>query len=295
MFSQFFGNYLLENQKITAEQFSSCMEYIKANRVNLELIAEREGLLSHQQVTTLKQLQMQEDRDFGDLAIKRGYLSESDVDYLLGLRGNLYLIFIQALEENQCLTTEEIDQCMADFQKDRGFSDAVMKAIQDGDIEKFLPAFVDTPDDGYLFFIGLTLRSIVRFISPYIQIGKGHFVSSFSPHCIARQRITGDSEGFLGFCCDGDDDGILAIADGYAKEHFDTVDEDALDSAAEFVNCVNGLYAAELSFQNISIDMEPPELLFDTTIQDDNDFYVLPVYIEGRKLDLIIKISKKEK
>ena len=28
MFSQFFGQYLLDNQKITAEQFSSCMKYI---------------------------------------------------------------------------------------------------------------------------------------------------------------------------------------------------------------------------------------------------------------------------
>ena len=36
MFSQFFGNYLLNKQKITNKQFISCMEYMRANRVKLE-------------------------------------------------------------------------------------------------------------------------------------------------------------------------------------------------------------------------------------------------------------------
>ena len=30
MFSQFFGNYLLNKQKITNKQFISCMEYMRA-------------------------------------------------------------------------------------------------------------------------------------------------------------------------------------------------------------------------------------------------------------------------
>ena len=38
MFSQFFGKYLLDTGKITDDQFNSCMQYIKANRVQLGLI-----------------------------------------------------------------------------------------------------------------------------------------------------------------------------------------------------------------------------------------------------------------
>ena len=68
MFSQFFGQYLLDNQKITAEQFSSCMKYIKDNRVKLGLIAENEGLLTRNQANELNYLQMQTDKRFGDLA-----------------------------------------------------------------------------------------------------------------------------------------------------------------------------------------------------------------------------------
>lgn len=289
MFSQFFGHYLLENQKITAEQFSSCMDYIKANRVKLGLIAENEGLLTRNQANELNYLQMQSDKRFGDLAVEKGYLTDADVSYLLGRQGNPYLIFVQALEEGRIMTREEIDTALAAFQTDYHLSDDVMKAIQDGDIEGLLPAFVEAEDPRYLSLIGLTLRNIVRFVSSYIRIDKGTFVSSLEARYIAYQHTTGDYSGFLGFCCN--DEGILALADGYAKEEFDTVDEDALDSVCEFTNCVNGLYATELSYQNISIDMQPPEFLFDSSIQNEGDFYVLPVYINGSRSDLIVKLG----
>lgn len=290
MFSQFFGNYLLENQKITAEQFSSCMEYIMANRVKLGLIAENEGLLTREQATELNQLQMQSDKRFGDLAVEKGYLTESDVTYLLGRQGNPFLIFIQALAENNCLSREEIDSCLSSFQADNGYSDSVMDAIKEGNIEQMLPAFIDIEDSRYSNLIGLTLRNIIRFVSSYIRIGKGTFVSSLSAKYAAIQHTEGDYDGFLGFCCDTDD--ILPIAEGFAKESFDTVDEDALDSVCEFTNCVNGLHAAELSYQNVHIDMLPPKMLFDATIQIDSDFYVLPVYVRGKKSDLVIYIGK---
>ncbi len=56
------------------------------------------------------------------------------------------------------------------------------------------------------------------------------------------------------------DDSILKIANGYAKEIFDLVDEDSLDSVCEFINCINGLFATQLSHENVNIDMLPPDL-----------------------------------
>ena len=289
MFSQFFGNYLLENQKITAEQFASCIEYTKANRVKLGLIAEAEGMLTSSQANELNYLQMNSDKRFGDLAVEKGYLTESDVEDLLGRQGNPYLIFVQALQENNLLSLEEINNDLISFQEANHFSDEVMEAIKNADIDGLLPAFVDAQDRRYLSLIGLTLRNIIRFVSSYLRIEKGSFVSSITTRYLAYQRTTGDYEGFLGFC--SDDDGILAIAEGYAKESFGTVDEDALDAAGEFTNCVNGLYAAELSYSNVHMDMMPPELLFDASIEEDGTFYLLPIYVEGKKSNLIVKLA----
>ena len=289
MFSQFFGNYLVENQKITAEQFSACMTYIKANRVKLGLIAESEGLLTSSQVMELNYLQVQSDERFGDLAVKKGYLTESDVNYLLGLQSNPYLLFVQALDENGCLTNDEIDYNLTAFQKENDYSNSIMKAIRDGNIEGLLPAFVDVKDKRYLDLIGLTLRNIIRFISSYVRIAPGGFVSEKVPKYAAYQKIIGDYELTLGFT--GENDDILALADGYAKEEFPTVDEDALDSIAEFTNCVNGLYAAELSFQNISLDMLPPMLSFDKEIDVNGEYYSLPIFLEGKESHIIVQFN----
>ncbi len=184
---------------------------------------------------------------------------------------------------------EEINQLVSSYQEENHFSDTVMEAIKNADIGDMLPAFVETEDSRYQNLIGLTLRNIVRFVSSYIRIEKGSFISSVTAKYLAYQRTEGEYDGFLGFCCD--DDGILAIAEGYAKESFGTVDEDALDSVGEFTNCVNGLYAAELSYQNVKIDMLPPELLFDATIDSEGTFYSLPLYVEGKKSNLIVKLA----
>ena len=289
MFSQFFGNYLLENQKITTEQLTSCIEYTKVNRVKLGLIAEAEGMLTSRQAMELNNLQMQSDKRFGDLAVEKGYLTEADVDYLLGRQGSPYLSFAQALEEYGLFTLDEISNLITSFQEENHFSDEVVEAIKNADIENMLPAFVETENSSYRNLIGLTLRNIIRFVSSYIRIEKGSFISSMTAKYLAYQRTIGDYDGFLGFCCD--DDSILTIAEGYAKESFGTVDEDALDSVGEFTNCVNGLYAAELSYQNVKIDMLPPELLFDATIDGEGTFYSLPVYVEGKKSNLIVKLA----
>lgn len=289
MFSQFLGHYLVQNDLITAEQFSSCMDYIRQNRVKLGLIAETEGLLTHAQANELNQLQMQTDKRFGDLAVEKGYLTETDVKYLLGRQGNPYLIFVQALEENNFLTRDEINDAIENFKTANGLTDEVVQAIQNGDIEKMLPAFVDVDNDKYIALIGLTLRNIVRFVSSYIRIEKGSFASSLSSRYIVYQHTTGDFDGFLGFTCD--DDSILTIAENFGKEKFAKVDEDALDSVCEFTNCVNGLYATELSYQNITIDMLPPEFYFDVTVKDKGDFFILPLYINGGKTNLIVKLT----
>ena len=41
----------------------------------------------------------------------------------------------------------------------------------------------------------------------------------------------------------GEDDALLKIASPFAKEEFESLDEDAFDSVCEFINCSNGLYA----------------------------------------------------
>ncbi|MCR5797764.1 MAG: chemotaxis protein CheX, partial [Eubacterium sp.] len=271
--------------KISADQFQTCMEYMRSNRVKLGLIAESEGILTRQQADELNRLQMQTDKRFGDLAIEKGYLTDNDISRLLKLQGNPYLIFIQALEENDFIKRSDLDDLIADFQKSEGLSNSDLEAIKFDDFDRLLPSFIDSEEAATL--AALAMRNLVRFVSSYIRLERATKVFSYEAPYIAYQKTTGDYEGFLGFA--SHDDSILVVADGYAGEFFETPDEDALDSVCEFTNCINGLYATEESYKDIMVDMLPPEYLFDSKLEDTNGFYILPVYITGKKIDLIIK------
>lgn len=287
MFSQFFGNYLLNNGLITKDQFSSCMEYMRANRVKLGLVAESEGLITRAQADELNRLQMQTDKRFGDLAVEKGYLTDTDISHLLQLQGSPYLIFVQALEENDILARDKCLELVSQFQKDAGLTKTALEAIKCGDFDRLLPSFIDTDKEGYLSILSLALRNIVRFVSPYIRIERAEQATAYSARYIAYQKTTGAYEGFLGF--GSNDDAILTIADGYAGEYFEKPDMDALDSVGEFTNCINGLNATELSYREVQIDMLPPEFLFDSGIQNADGFYILPIYITGKRVDMIVK------
>lgn len=287
MFSQFLGNYLLNNGLITKDQFSSCMEYMRANRVKLGLVAESEGLITRAQADELNRLQMQTDKRFGDLAVEKGYLTDTDISHLLQLQGSPYLIFVQALEENNILSRDKCLKLVSQFQKDAGLTKTALEAIKCGDFDRLLPSFIDTDKERYLAILSLALRNIVRFVSPYIRIERAEQATAYSARYIAYQKTTGAYEGFLGF--GSNDDAILTIADGYAGEYFEKPDMDALDSVGEFTNCINGLNATELSYREVQIDMLPPEFLFDSGVQNADGFYILPIYITGKRVDMIVK------
>lgn len=288
MFSQFFGNYLLEHKKINDDQFDTCMEYMRANRVKLGLIAESAGLLTPGQSDELNQLQMQTDKRFGDLAVEKGYLTEEDVAHLLKLQGNPYLIFVQALEETGVMERQEALALVPDFQKELGISDTALEAMKTGDFDKLIPEFIPDSENPNIALISLALRNIVRFVSSYIRFDKAERITEYSAKYLAYQKTIGDYDGFFGFA--SNDDSILMVASGFAGEYFEKADEDALDSVCEFTNCINGLHATELSFTDIVIDMMPPEFTFDGGIQDSGGFFLLPLYITGKRVDIIFKI-----
>lgn len=288
MFSQYFGNYLLTRGKITPRQYSLCMEYMKANRVKLGLIAESEGLLSRAQANELHRLQLQTDKRFGALAIEKGYLTSTDITNLLHMQGDPYLIFVQALLENNYLTIEEIDMLLKEYQQEMRFSNSDMHALKVGNLNELVNFFIPIKNSLVTAIFGLALRNIIRFVSSYIRFESVEVVRSYTAKHIAFQRTVGIHDGFLGFA--SEDDSILAIANGYAGEYFDEVDEDSLDAICEFVNCINGLYATELSYRNLMIDMLLPEYR-SGTLEAEKEFYVLPLYILGRRMNLIVGVD----
>lgn len=289
MFGLYFGNYLVEKNKISWSQFEDVIMQQQKTRVKLGLIAVAEKLLTTKQAEEINEIQKRMDRRFGDIAIEKGYLLSEEVTYLLNMQGNPYLQFVQVLTENNILTLAQIETYLQEYKQENNFSDSDIDALKSGDIDRIIPVFidVDTPFAGEC--ISLALRNIVRFISNNIVIKKEYIVKEYTFDSFASQRMVGDKDILVGFACKNKE--LLQIANPFAKEAFTELDEDSFDAVCEFINCINGLYASKLSHDDIHIDMTPPLYYTNKKITSDNDIYVVPVIINGEQVDLLVTVN----
>ncbi len=103
------------------------------------------------------------------------------------------------------------------------------------------------------------------------------------------QEIIGDYNVINAFS--GDDKGILAIAEAFAKEFFDTVDINALDSVGEFINISDGLFATAMSKEGMELNLLPPVLSAEPVEINGSSVIVIPIYVNQQPLDWIISLK----
>ncbi len=290
MFANIFGNYLVKKNIITEDEFFSIKMQFDRTRVKLGLIAVSEKLMTEEQADEVNMKQQLMDRRFGDIAVSMGYLSEVQVERLLALQGSEYMRFCQSAVDKEILTLEQIEGSMDYFKKENGFTFADMEAIKSGDVDRILPLYLpEIPDGPFVDLMSLTFRCINRLASDDISLKRGYKTSNYRTGAVAMQRIIGDYTVSTAFS--GDDKGILAIAEAFAKQFFDGVSVNALDSVGEFINICNGLFATEKSNEGMNINLEPPLLSKDPIDINGSMVIVVPIFINQQPLDWIVSLG----
>ena len=266
MFGQLFGKYLVKKGMLTEEEYRDAIQKHLSIRVPIGTIAIAEGLLTEAQVGEIHRQQKQFDKLFGDIAVEKGYLTEEQVEALLRKQGNPYLQFLEVLLDMGKLTISEMDAEFAAFQKENGFSDAEINAL-----------------------VCLVLRNINRFITRDFYIDKIYHVREMDYKCLAGQETVGDHNIQIGFAGENDTRAFLKLASAVGGENYQEVGEDALDAACEFVNCISGLFAADLGDLDVDMDMEPVYAFQNQEIF--GEVYVIPLYLDGEEVKLIIDVD----
>jgi len=289
MFDQIFGNYLVHAGRISKEQFAEVIEYESTVRVKLGLIAVAEKLMTKEQADEVNQLQAIMDKRFGDIAVEKGYLTEDQVGQLLKKQGNIYMLFVQTLIDKGFMTLEEIDGALNAYQDEQGFTHSDMDDLVSGDIERtvrlFLPANTDINDR----LCGIAVRTLLRVINSNAYVSKAYLVNELAADNFAMQAMEGDHSIISGFA--GSGNSLLAIAEPFAEEEFERVDLDALDAVGEFTNCINGLFATDLSTEGVDIDMVPPEFYENPITIRGNQFCVFPIAMGEDVVNFILSVD----
>lgn len=293
MVTSIVGNFLLEKGLITSEQLKDVLGEQSKVRVKLGLIAVAEGLMTQEEAERVNHLQAVMDKRFGDIAIAKGYLTEGQVELLLKKQGSAYLAFAQALENQQLLTIEQLEQFLLDYRYEHQLTASAVEDIKSDDVDRILPVFLPVGSDKYLAAAGIAVRTLMRCVDAEIYPDKAYFARELKVDNAALQSM----EGKPGICCAmaGEGNELLYTASLFGQEDFEEVNEDALDAIGELINCINGLYASEVSKSGASLELLPPEYSSHIGSIRSEEMLVIPLHIRESLIYFVLSIGNEVK
>ena len=277
------GNYLVETGKITKEQLIDVINKQDSVRVKLGLLAVSEGLMTTQQAEEVGLMQAEQDKRFGDIAVDLGYLTQDQVARLLKKQGGAYLSFMQNLMDEDLIDMDEIDLVVNDFKNAFNYSHSDFEAIKSDEVERILPLLLPETALQYQALISMVVRTLIRLIDRHMYLGQAVMVDDLPEEGIALQKVEGQ-DGFLD-CFSERNGALLKMCTIYGQEEFAALDADALDAAAELLNCSNGMYVAEVAKDGRDLELMPPEY---ATVKEVQDICRIPVFIGNKGLYFMV-------
>lgn len=280
------GNYMISKNMISGEQLTETLNRQEQVRVKLGLIAVSEGLITLQQAEEINRLQATCDKRFGDIAIEKGYMTEAQLDKILKMQGNAYLVFVQSLVDEGVIKMGEMEGILEEFRKENGYCISDMEALKSDDIEKIVPLFLSQEAEEFEDIIGVAVRTIIRCIDRHVYLERAEIIPEISDAVAVTQKMEGMKPKVTGFVeADG---GMVKIASVYGREEFDGVNEDVLDAAGEFLNCINGLYSAAMSNKSVELELMPPEYHEKAGKISGSKICRIPLWIQNKKIYFVV-------
>lgn len=291
MIASIVGNYLKDVGLLSEEQLYDLLTEHRKVRAKLGIIAVAEGLMTQEEAERVNRLQAIMDMRFGDIAVEEGYLTEGQVETLLKKQGNAYLAFAQALENQQLMLIEQLEQLLIDFQYDNNFTVSDMEKLKSDDIDQILTLFLPLEGARYEKIASVAVRTIMRLIDLDVCIGRGYLAKRREIQNGAIQEVEGKNGYTTGLV--GRGNALCNLASTYGQETFNTIDEDALDAVGEVVNCINGLVATSMEHLDNTLELCPPEFSTEAEAVSAEEMLILPLRILGKKVDLVITLGNK--
>lgn len=279
------GNYLVESNMISSENLNAVLEQMNAVRVKLGLIAVAEGFMTTEQAEIVNKLQITCDKRFGDIAVEQGYLTNEQVGKLLQEQGNTYFMFVQTLVDLELLEMDEVDGILDEFKKIKGYTNTELEDIKSDDVDRIIPLYLTADTKKYQELAGVAIRTIIRLIDRRVYIGEATIIKDAKFKAMVSQKLQGENS--LTVALAEKNGALLELCSIFGQEVFESLDEDALDAAGEFINCLNGLYASARSRAGEFLELFPPEYCVEGAALS-GDVCVIPVFIQGKELYFVV-------
>ena len=258
MFSQYFGQYLLNKSLLTAEQLSEAISYERTASPKLGVLAIDAGFMTAAQVEKVHFLQHSLDKKFGEIAVDKGYMSVGQLDDLLRSQKSKRLNLSQVIVDKGYLSLMQLESVLAKYNEDNKLTQVQINALEDNDFDKIARMYLNFSTAGaeadlLYAYAALAMRCFLRIL------GEKPVIDATVPQRrLITQSMAGECKLFTGMTMD--DSCLLQIARRYSGEDLATVDELSIDCVAEFLNEINGLFTVNMSDMGIEFNLQPPNM-----------------------------------
>ncbi len=291
MFTQFFGNYLLNKGIITADQLLDILKKQSKIKVRLGTLAMCEGYMTASEVEKIHILQTHVDKKFGELAIDEGYLTPEQVEELCTAQRPDYLTFGQALVDEGYITQHQLEDLMIDYQSTHeidssDFDDSQKNRVNNlvNDVYKFDD--FDSPA-GCVNYITLLFNNLIRFIGKDFTPLDAQILPEYATKNCTCQNIQGDLSMLTAI--DMDIATSIEFASRYMGKTMDDYDEYIEATVEDFLNLHNGLFSVNMSNDvGIELDLEPLTHVNDSILSNNAVVYYIPVIFPFGTVNFIL-------
>lgn len=294
MYTQFFGNYLLNKNVITQEQLLAALDKQATTRVKIGALAIHAGYMTASEVEQIFIMQTHQDKRFGELAIEKGYLSQKQLDELLDLQLPDYIILGQILADQGILTPVQLERHITDYRSEYEILDLDLNSEQKDMVEHLLENinFEESAlqKEYVIDYLLLLFNNLIRFIgNDYTPLNILKLSEIPTAHCVTQDM--GCPIFHVSSALDTDEATAIAFASRYAHDEFSEFDEFVRASMEDFVNLHNGLFLVNMS-NNYSIEMtlQPPIYSENKILETSNTTYLFPILFPFGMINFICSI-----
>lgn len=296
MFTQFFGNFLLNQNLVTPEQLSHALEIKKSTRLKLGVLAMNAGYMTSVQVDEIHKTQAKVDKRFGDIAIDMNILTAMQVDELLSSQKTGYLILGQTLVDNGTITNAQFEKAIIEYKfkfklSEKDFSDEKNDKLE-AIIKEFYHFDKESNADIYTDYLSLLFKNIIRFVGDDFTPLEATIINSINCKSLVSQEIKGAFSAVT--VLEADSTPFITFASRFAGEALTELDDFSKASVGEFLNLHNGLFAVNMSNEmEFEIDLEPQTIQSDKLLTFNGIAFCIPISFSFGTVNFILANSIK--
>lgn len=290
MYSQYFGNYLLDRGLITPDQLNEVLEFQRAEHSKLGTLAVKCGYMTEEQVENIVQQQMKKDKNFAEIAVEAGYLSQEQLDKLLSTQKQEHLMLGQAIVDKNYITSDQLQCALAEYRQEYGMLERQFNAFLQNETEEIAKTFFNYGETLwsriYADYVSLMVRNFIRFIddNPIIKINK--IERSYNARWFVYQQIYGNVNMITAIAAD--DKVFLELSRRFAKKEFKEIDKESRASVGGFLNLNNAIFLVNMSNNGIELDMKPQDLCQNQALSGLKKGYKMVLTLPWGTVDIII-------